>query len=161
MHFFETNLGLNQAIETALARWRTSAHEWVLVSDADMEYCQRLSTALDLLTEHSEIGAVSLQHSPEHPAHRDLWAQAQCWPLKWSERGCALVLRTATLLMLRPFPIDNLKDFDWWVCRDAPQSLQAQRKPIAIQVGGARHLGWRAGDSTWQAIAIPEYAEFQ
>lgn len=161
IHCFESNRGLNQAIETAVSRWRTPDHDWVLISDADMEYRQPLVAAVELLTEHPHIGAVSLQHSPEHPSHATIIAQQRSWPLKWTERGCALVLRTTTLLGLRPLPVDNLKDFDWWACRDAPRSLRAQDTPIAIQVGGARHLGWRAGDSTWQAEEIPEFTEFR
>lgn len=161
VHRFKQNQGLNRAIEWALDRWLAPYHRWVLVSDADMEYCQSPAVGMVLLDESPDIGAVSLQHSPEHHSHGTRYAQDREWLLKWTERGCALLVRTSTLLAVRPLPSDNLKDFDWWVCRDAPLSLQTQGTPLAIQVGGARHLGWRAGDSTWQTAEIPEYAEFR
>jgi glycosyltransferase involved in cell wall biosynthesis len=155
------NRGLNVAVKTALEEWLTPEHRWVLVSDADMEYRRPIRRAAEFLDHWPEIGAVSLQHSPEHKVHAELEWGGCSWPLKWSERGCALLLRSETLLELCPLPVENLKDFDWWVCRDAPHSLQSRGMPIAVAVGGARHLGWRAGDSTWQHIEIPEFAEFQ
>ena len=69
------------------------------------------------------------------------------------------MMNTEFLESVRPLPVDNLKDFDWWVCRDAPGSIQKQQKQIAVLPGGAYHLGWKAGDSTWQASEITEYPE--
>jgi glycosyltransferase involved in cell wall biosynthesis len=161
MLLWEENCGINTAVESALTRWLTPEHRSVLVSDADMEYHEPLSPAIDLLKSRLEIGAVSLQHSPEHPVHDTLVCNDRSWPLKRSERGCSLLLRVEALQRVRPLPIHNLKDFDWWVCRDAPQSLQTRNESIAIMVGGARHLGWRRGDSTWQDIEIQEYADLK
>jgi hypothetical protein len=41
------------------------------------------------------------------------------------------------------------------------KSLQSEDRPIAVLPGGARHLGWRKGDSTWQQIETPEFEEYK
>lgn len=160
-HLLDRNHGINGAIETALNESLSHQHRWILISDADMEYRQPVLPGAELMENRPQIGAVSLQHSPEHPAFDELLWNNRTWPLKWTERGCSLLFRTSTLQRMRPLPVELLADFDWWVCRDAPQSLQACREPIAIQVGGARHLGWRAGDSTWQPNEIQEYPKLR
>lgn len=158
---WDDNRGINAAVDAALTKWLTPDHRWVLVSDADMEYQQSFWQAIELLKANPAIGAVSFQHSPEHESQDELDWNGRTWPLKRSERGCALLMSVETLNRVRPLPVDNLKDFDWWVCRDAPVSLQAQNQSIAVLVGGAKHLGWRRGDSTWQDLEIPEYEEFR
>ncbi len=158
---FRENRGINAAVETALDNWQTSAHDFVLVSDADMEYRAELFEGCELLHLYPEIGAVSFQHSPEHPEAGRFISGGREWITKTSERGCALLFRTATLSQMRPLPTHILKDFDWWVCRDAPHSLQVQGKRVAVLPGGARHLGWQPGASTWQRDEIPEFEMFR
>ncbi len=155
------NLGLNGALEAVLTDNVLEQYECLLISDADMEYRISAAVALDFLQRHREIGAVSYQHSPEHAVVTEFESNGRHWLTKWSERGCSLFLRVADYRRLRPLPVDNLKDFDWWVVRDAPQSLQQRGLPVAVLPGGAIHLGWRAGDSTWQELEIPEYDEFK
>ena len=157
----ETNLGLNMAAELALSEWLTPEHAWVLLSDADMEYQVPVRLGTELLEQQPQIGAVSFQHSPEHPETGTLIYLDRNWPLKQTERGCSLLMSAHTLLRMRPLPVQQLKDLDWWICRDAPQSLQAHNQLIAVLPGGAKHLGWRRGDSTWQDIEIPEYAAYR
>lgn len=153
------NRGINGALEAILTEDVLDHHEFLLVSDADMRYQRPLQLAIDLLASESTVGAVSYQHSPEHPVAGELVSGGRTWLTKWSERGCALFLRIADYRRLRPLPVENFKDFDWWVVRDAPQSLQHRNLPLAVLPGGARHLGWRTGDSTWQTTEIPEFDE--
>ncbi len=155
------NRGLNWALEAVLTDEALAAYDYLLISDADMRYQQSLRRAVDLLETEPTIGAVSYQHSPEHPVVGAHSAVSATWLLKSSERGCALVFRTADYRCFRPLPVDRIKDFDWWVVRDAPKSLQRRGLPIAVLPGGAWHLGWRAGDSTWQTDQIPEYFELE
>lgn len=155
------NLGINGALEAVIPHDLPEQYRFLLVSDADMLYRQPIRQATELLDALAEVGGVSFQHSPEHPAEGSLFFAGTKWLTKRSERGCALVLRAADFQALRPLPVENLKDFDWWVVRDAPCSLQRRRIPIAVLPGGAKHLGWRQGDSTWQTIETPEFAEFK
>jgi len=62
---------------------------------------------------------------------------------------------------MRPLPVEKMMDFDWWLMRDAPQPLQNFKNPVAVLSGGAVHLGWRQGDSTWQSIETPEYETYR
>ena len=134
---------------------------YILISDADMNYQRPFSLALDLLEQETNFGAVSYQHSPEHISSGTFQDGSDTWQLKQSERGCSLFMKTKRLEQMRPLPIDNLKDFDWWVCRDSPHSLQSRGEQIAVLPGGAHHLGWRNGDSTWQTCETPEFETFK
>lgn len=126
-----------------------------------MSYQQPLRVGLDLLKEVPGVGAVSYQHSPEHPVVAREFDGQNEWIFKESERGCALLMRTADFQALRPLPVENPKDFDWWVMRDSADSLASQGRKVAVLPGGARHLGWRQGDSTWQPDEIFEFAEYR
>ncbi len=151
------NLGINGALERAIPQSLSERYEFLLISDADMEYRQPLTLALDALRQQPDLGAVSYQHSPEHPSEGTVQIAGREFHLKSTERGCSLVFATDPFERMRPLPVQQLKDFDWWVCRDAPHSLRSQGKQLAVLPGGARHLGWRRGDSTWQTDEIPEY----
>lgn len=83
------------------------------------------------------------------------------WPLKRVERGCSLLFQAARFQELRPLPVHKMLDFDWRVMRDAAQSLQARNQFVAVCPGDPIHLGWRAGDSTWQTQETPEFDEFR
>jgi len=155
------NIGINAAIERALLPSLENRYENIFISDADMNYQLPLVFGVEALRLDREIGAVSYQHSPEHPVTGEKSIAEHPFLLKDSERGCSLMMRTELLETVRPLPVENLKDFDWWVCRDAPGSIQKQQRQIAVLAGGAFHLGWKAGDSTWQASEITEYPEFQ
>lgn len=155
------NVGINAALERFLPRTLTAQYDTVLISDADMAYRHSFSIAHQILQQRSEIGAVSYQHSPEHTVVDHIEFENRRLLLKQAERGCSLFVRSEDLDLMRPLPIDQLKDFDWWVCRDAPRSLQSRRKPVVVLAGGAQHLGWRHGDSTWQDAEINEYPEFR
>lgn len=159
--FLDTNLGINAALEAVLPAEITEAYDAILISDADMEYCLPIPRLLPLLGTDPRIGCLSLQHSPEHAVVEEFEQDDQRWPLKTTERGCALLFTAERFQELRPLPVEKLLDFDWWVMRDAPRSLQQQKQLVAVRPGAARHLGWRAGDSTWQAIETPEFEEFR
>lgn len=151
------NLGINGAIERFLLPSLVKRYEAILISDADMEYQLPLSIGVETLQLDSEIKAVSYQHSPEHAFSKKKRIGQHEFFLKDSERGCSLLMKTLFLESLKPLPVENMKDFDWWVCRDAPHSIQSQQKKIAVLPGGALHLGWKAGESTWQTSEIAEY----
>ena len=155
----DSNLGINGAVEAALNDLADS--KYILVSDADMEYRRPLRSILRAFDDHPEIGAISLQHSPEHEAVGEMTFNNEQWPLKRIERGCSLLFQTTRFQELRPLPVHKMLDFDWWVMRDAPQSLQAKNQFVAVCPGAAIHLGWRAGDSTWQIQETPEFDEFR
>lgn len=158
------NRGINVALETAFPDDLTTESETVLISDADMLYQQPLKHGVDLLRWCDQIGAVSYQHSPEHQITGELETQMAdgiCWKLKQVERGCSLMLRSANLEACRPLPVEKMADFDWWIVRDSEHSLAARNLPLAVLPGGAFHLGWRAGDSTWQSHEIKEFEEYR
>lgn len=155
------NFGINAALERILPVNYVNRFSHILISDADMVYQRPFSLALNLLKQYSNFGAVSYQHSPEHVSLGKFREDLDIWQRKQSERGCSLFLETERLEKMRPFPIDNLKDFDWWVCRDSPHSLQSRGEQIAVLPGGAHHLGWRNGDSTWQTCETPEFETFK
>jgi hypothetical protein len=126
-----------------------------------MEYRRPIGSLLEVFGMRPDIGAVSLQHSPEHAAIEGIHYQGEQWWLKSVERGCSLLFRTSRFEELRPLPVHKLLDFDWWVMRDAAQSLQARNQFVAVCPGAAIHLGWRAGDSTWQTKETPKFDEFR
>ncbi|MES2790055.1 MAG: glycosyltransferase [Planctomycetota bacterium] len=159
--YLGANLGINRALEAALPDDLPHEFQNVLISDADMEYRRPLSSISRVFDGHPEIGAVSLQHSPEHPTVGEITFNGEPWPLKRVERGCSLLFRAARFQELRPLPVHKMLDFDWWVMRDAPQSLQSRNQFVAVCPGAAIHLGWRAGDSTWQSSEIPEFDAFR
>ena len=68
-----------------------------------------------------------------------------------------MLCRAEFLQANRPLPTDKRLDFDWWLFRDGPSSVQRRKERVAVLVGAARHLGWARGDSTWQQSEIPEY----
>ncbi len=151
------NLGINGALERVFPRSLSDQYEFLLISDADMEYRHPVALAVNALRQQPALGAISYQHSPEHPSEGTVPLAGQEFYLKSSERGCSLVFASEQFERFRPLPVQQIKDFDWWVCRDAPHALQQQGKRIAVLPGGAMHLGWRRGDSTWQTEEIPEY----
>lgn len=159
--FLGSNLGINRALEAALPEDVSLEFQHILISDADMDYSRPLSPILQAFDDRPEIGAISLQHSPEHEAVGEMTINNEHWPLKWIERGCSLLFQTSRFQELRPLPVHKMLDFDWWVMRDAPQSLQARNQFVAVCPGAAIHLGWRAGDSTWQTQETPEFEEFR
>lgn len=155
----DANVGINAALERVLPDDVGGSYEAVLISDADMEYRQPFATLLPVLEAVPGLGAVSLQHSPEHPILGDFEFSGHRWLKKHVERGCALLFNARRFQQLRPLPVEKMLDFDWWVMRDAPRSLRAQGEFVAVSPGAAVHLGWRAGDSTWQSIETPEFEE--
>lgn len=157
----DRNYGINAALERILPVDYVNRFSHILISDADMVYQRPFSLAINLLRHYSNFGAVSYQHSPEHIALGEFEDGPETWQRKQSERGCSLILETTRLEQMRPLPIDNLKDFDWWVCRDSPHSLQSRGEQIAVLPGGAHHLGWRNGDSTWQTCETPEFETYK
>jgi glycosyltransferase involved in cell wall biosynthesis len=159
--FLGSNLGINRALEVALPVDVSQEFQHILISDADMDYRRPFGSILQAFDGHPEIGAVSLQHSPEHWPVGEITFNDELWPLKRVERGCSLLFRAARFQELRPLPVHKMLDFDWWVMRDAPQSLQSRNQFVAVCPGAAIHLGWRAGDSTWQSQEIPEFDAFR
>lgn len=159
--FLGSNLGINRALEAALPDDVAQEFQHILISDADMDYRRPLGPLLRAFEDHPEIGVISLQHSPEHPAVGEMTFNDEQWPLKRIERGCSLLFQTTRFQELRPLPVHKMLDFDWWVMRDAPESLQARNQFVAVCPGAAIHLGWRAGDSTWQSHEIPEFDEYR
>jgi len=159
--FLGSNLGISRALEAALPDDVSQEFQHILISDADMEYRRPLGPLLQAFNDRPEIGAISLQHSPEHAPVGAMSFNDEQWPLKRIERGCSLLFQTARFQELRPLPVHKMLDFDWWVMRDAPQSLQARNQYVAVCPGAAIHLGWRAGDSTWQTQETPEFNEFR
>ena len=157
----DRNQGINAALERILPVNYVDRFSYILISDADMLYQRPFSLTLNLLKQETNFGAVSYQHSPEHISAGEFQDGPDTWQRKQSERGCSLFLETKRLEQMRPLPIDNLKDFDWWVCRDSPHSLQSRGEQIAVLPGGAYHLGWRNGDSTWQTCETPEFETFK
>lgn len=157
----DRNLGINVALGRIFPVNYVTRFSYILISDADMQYQRPFSLAIKLLKQNSNLGAVSYQHSPEHISLGEFQSGNESWHKKQTERGCSLFLKTKRLEQMRPFPTDNLKDFDWWVCRDGPQSLQIRDEQIAVLPGGAYHLGWRTGDSTWQTCETPEFQTFK
>ena len=155
------NLGINAALESIFPANLERQFRYVLISDADMQYDEPLGLAVEFLESHTEFGAVSYQHSPEHEDRAEFEWSGRTWVTKSVERGCALVMRSQFLQAAHPLPVERMADFDWWLVRDAPQSLQNEDRPIAVLPGGARHLGWRKGDSTWQQIETPEFEEYK
>lgn len=160
-YFMDRNLGINGALEASVPSDLLQCFRNILISDADMQYQLPLRIGIELLDNDSTVGAVSYQHSPEHREVSRMFNARHEWIFKDSERGCALLMRTADFAAVRPLPTENLKDFDWWVMRDAPHSVASKGRKIAVLPGGARHLGWRQGDSTWQPEEIPEFAEYR
>jgi glycosyltransferase involved in cell wall biosynthesis len=159
--FLGSNLGLNRALEAALPRDLARDFEYLLISDADMEDRRPIRNAFPMLQDHPMIGAVSFQHSPEHPAMGEFLYRHERWIVKRGERGCSVLFRTRRFQELRPLPLHEMLEFDWWAMRDSPQSLQSRNEFVAVCPGAAIHLGWRAGDSTWQSSEIPEFDEFR
>ncbi len=159
--YLGSNLGINGALEAALPGDVTKGFQYILISDADMEYRRPLGPILRAFDDRPEIGAISLQHSPEHAAVGEMTFDNENWPLKRVERGCSLLFQTTRFQELRPLPVHKMLDFDWWVMRDAPQSLLVRNQFVAVCPGAAIHLGWREGDSTWQTEETPEYDEFR
>lgn len=154
-----TNIGINAALEAALPADLDQKYHAILVSDADMEYLQPIASLLPALESIPQVGAISLQHSPEHAVTAEHDDGQRHWLLKSIERGCSLLFLTRRFQQFRPLPIHKPLDFDWWVMRDAPHSLAQHRESVLVLPGGARHLGWRVGDSTWQFLETPEYEE--
>lgn len=156
-----SNVGINAALETILPVDITEVCDAILVSDADMEYRMPLADVLPLLVAQPKIGGLSLQHSPEHAIVEESVINNRPILLKQVERGCALLFLAARFQQFRPLPVHKLIDFDWWVMRDAPQSLLALDQVVAVLPGAAVHMGWRQGDSTWQTIETPEFDEYR
>jgi len=156
-----TNRWVNGAHEAAWPADLTRHFDLVLCSDNDVQFRLPLSLACQLLDEQRGYSLVSLQHSPEHPAIRETTWRGRRVVEKQSERGTALLCRARFLQENRPLPTDRHLDFDWWLCRDAPRSVARRGEMVAVLVGAAWHLGWARGDSTWQDMDIPEYAELR
>lgn len=156
-----SNVGINAAIEAILPANVTEVCDAILISDADMEYRTPLAEVLPLLEVEPRIGGWSLQHSPEHAIVEESVINNRPVLLKQVERGCALLFSAARFQEFRPLPVHKLLDFDWWVMRDAPQSLLARDQLVAVLPGAAIHMGWRQGDSTWQTLETPEFDEYR
>jgi glycosyltransferase involved in cell wall biosynthesis len=146
----DRNYGLNVALETAVPRINPG-YSYLLVSDADMLYREPITDFLRFF-QHPAVEAISLHHSPEHPVAETTDWQGISIMLKRTERGCSLLFPWERFQSLRPLPIHQVRDFDWWACRDAPNPVRS----IAV-FPSALHLGWRKGHSTWNPNQIPEY----
>jgi hypothetical protein len=161
LHQLDTNRWVNGAHEAAWPHDLTSRFDLVLCSDNDVEFREPISTACLFLQENPQHSVVSLQHSPEHPARRETTWRGRPVIEKRYERGTAVLCRASFLQANRPLPTHRRLDFDWWLFRDGPDSVERRGECVPVLAGAARHLGWRRGLSTWQDIEIQEYAQFK
>lgn len=139
------NVGINQAYERAIPH---SADGYVLVSDGDLYYAVDPNEWLSKL-EDPDILAVSFVDSPEHDGEK-----RQHYKLKQTERGGSLLMKAAVFETFRPLP-QLLTDFDWWVFRDSPCSIQALNKYAAVVPRACYHLGYQC--STWCQEPLQEF----
>ncbi len=141
------NRGINQAYEAIMPE--TPEADFAMALDGDVEILDPLSPYIQILKQRPDVGAAGGQHSPEHETLDVMRCAGRGWALKRYERGAFMVFRTAELNQMRPFPVDRKTDWDWHVCQWSSRSIEKQGKRVAVLIGGARHLGWRAADSTW------------
>lgn len=155
------NRGINRAIEDVVSLYAERQFKYIMVSDGDIYYQEYLLKAMRILDDLSvtdAVGMVSFQHAPETP----------CIGVTPSEDGTMLTLkrydRCGMMLMkmerfqqLRPLPVHKLVDFDWWVMRDAPESLMNRGQIVACWPKAGIHVAYKK--STWSKWDTPEYPE--
>lgn len=144
-----TNTGINWPIENLLPM--VLAHRYVMISDHDVFFARPFSLFINLLQAFPGIGATKGHDSPEHPTDETLDYKTDTWHVKTTERGGGLVVPADWLLGTFPLPKANT-EFDVHMM----QKLGQAGKKVAILPKSAVHTGWQLGDSTWQAIEIPE-----
>jgi len=161
VHQLEENRWVNGAHAAAWPADLTTAYQYVLCCDNDVEFLIPLSVDCRFLDGHRDCDALSLQHSPEHDTLEEVaWSQYRI-ARKRAERGTAVIYRAGFLQANRPLPTHKRLDFDWWLFRDGPESIARRGGLVSVLIGAARHLAWRPGDSTWQPVEIPEFDEFK
>lgn len=149
------NLGIPPGWDSILPAVPESSY--ALLSEDDVEYRRPFSTYLRFLRANPEIGLATGQHSPEHPLSGQIEHEGLHWLLKPTERGTSLLFRAEDLAQYRPFPNSQL-DMDWWICRDAPNSLIRRGRQLAVLPGGVRHLAPQGDLSNWGRGDCEEYA---
>jgi GT2 family glycosyltransferase len=154
------NLGLNGAHERAWPENLTDKYDLVLVADNDVEFRRPLSEVCEFMRANPIVNMVALQHAPEHPVLGTVEWRGRKLPLKRVERGQSLLCRAEWLQSLRPLPVHKTFDFDWWLCRDAPESIGQRGEYLVCFPGHTRHLGPAREQSTWGNSSPPEIEVF-
>lgn len=154
------NLGINAAHEAAWPENLADQFDLVLVADNDVRFQRPLSEVCEFMRSNPIVNMVALQHAPEHPVLGTVEWRGRKLPLKRVERGQALLCRAEWLQSVRPLPVHKMFDFDWWLCRDAPESIQKRGEFLVCFPGHTRHLAPEREKSTWGNQSPPEIEVF-
>lgn len=155
--YFRQNIGIAQAFETMIPPRIPTPY--LMLSEDDVEYRQPLSQYLDALDRLPRVGAVTGYHSQYHPIRSQRELDGKTWLIKRMASTVHLVMKSETYERLRPIEVPSKRDFDCYLMRQSPRSLQKQGLKIGVRPGGVLHLGWK--ESTWSGRVHAEYTPEQ
>lgn len=146
------NLGQRGATNKVIESGFYNDCQYVMVSDHDNLFHEKLDIYVDKLNESPNIWITTGYNSPEH----DIEQKDGHWLLKSTARAGHMVLRQPDFMSMTPIDeqagLNNgcswFCGLDWWLSHWSPNSPGLKRPEIiAAYPGGVEHIG---RDSSWQ-----------
>ncbi|MFA5387963.1 MAG: glycosyltransferase [Candidatus Paceibacterota bacterium] len=156
------NRGLAAALNMGLAFWLADCKvDWVSYFQDDVDVH---AEAMNIMREFHSLAPLLTGHdAPEHPALKIADMNGHQVKIKQSCRATHMHAHVDFLRAVMPIPTNCLgtpkrtapgvkgmgSNVDWWIVRDAPNSLKNQGKGLVCVPGLVRSFLWRANDSCW------------
>jgi hypothetical protein len=148
------NIGLSYLLADKAIDWISYFQDDVDVHPQTLEILARFHGQAPLMTGHD---------AREHPTHRKMVQDGIEIKLKKSCRATHMYASADFWRSVYPIPTRELgapkrtgagerglgSNADWWIVRDAPNSIQRIGKDILCVPGLVRSFLWRAEDSCW------------